>query len=677
MALIDDLPPSEKRRLLFVSRLRFGTESKVPRQKAVDKIIENALFLLGSEGTFTSKQVMGVFRDIGGVPTLRLKEIEEGLNRLVADERVHEHKYTLSRKYSLSSRAINEASASYEESARRFDRVICKLFGDLTPSPGKALLASFFLEFVCEVFSALGAQWVNYLSGKPISELINRERVEEIAEDRATKLGLDAPLKVETLRRCIDFLTDMDPDYVYLKYTLGQSFYIVNLLGVEGGNLLSEEVFSQGKLYLDSSVVIPALLGESRHYLVFQELLKICKRLGITILVARPTIDEVRAVAAQQERLASKLYDEVPEGLAPDVFGDFFQTYHSVKQANPNFTPEGLFAPFNKLAQTLRSELGVEVIDDESFDKLPDLKEFEDVKRVLQGASKHVRKREKFQNALIHDAKLYLYMRSVCASPNDKVWLVTRDSSLPKAWSLLQPHGLAVRCFLLDGLLQSISPFVVDDGELKDLSQVFSQVMVAQLLPQGKIFDIEDFLLLQDLQIDCNELPEEELRAGLLSMKTQVLKGAAYRRENFDEAAYEIRKTFARHDRRLEKLAIDREQLEQKLAEEAANHEAEKKILRDEVDQLQVADLQRSRAARLLMKKAIFYPVLIVSLYVVFKVVAHWGAGQNLLQKIASDWFFFALDIVLVMVAGKFLLFRKERLKDVFSSWGEVKDLLR
>ncbi|HEV2298364.1 MAG TPA: hypothetical protein VGR72_07590 [Candidatus Acidoferrales bacterium] len=677
MTLIDELPASEKRRLLFVSRLRFGIESKIPRQKAVDKIVENALFLLGPEGSFTSRQIMEVFRDIGKVSTLRIREIEDGLRRLTDDGRVREHRYTMPRKYSLSRSAIHEASASYDESARRFDRVIDKLFGDLIVAVGKPVLASLFLEFVCEVFSALGAQWVSYLSGKPIGDLINRERVEEIVHARAAKLKLGASPRTEIQKRCVDFFSHLDPDFDYLKFTLGQSFYIVNLLGVEGGNLLSEEIFSGGKLYLDSSVVIPALLGESRHYLVFQELLKICKRLGITLLVARPTIDEVRGVAAGQERLAANLYDKVPEGLAPQVFGDFFQTYHSLKEADPNTDPATLFAPFQRLAETLRSDLGLEVVDDARFDKFPELKDFEDVKGVLQAASVDVRMRAKFQNALIHDAKLYLFLRSECNSPADKIWLVTRDSSLPKAWSLLQPHGLAVRCFLLDGLLQSISPFVVDDGELKDLSQVFSQVMVAQLVPQGKIFDIEDFLLLQDLEIDCNELPEDELRQGLLSMKAHVLKGAAYRREDFEEAAYEIRKTFARRDRRVEKLAVERDGLERKLTVQEASHQTERQSLQGRINELEAGNVRRARALKLLVKKVLFYSLLVASLYVVFWMVGSWGAGQNVLQKVAAGWIFFPADIVVMSGLGKVLLFRHDKLKDVFSFWSEVKELFK
>lgn len=674
MAKIDDLPIPEKRKLLFLSRLRFGIETKIPRQKAVDRIIENALFILGPEGSFTAKQVMDVFREIGKVPTLRIGEIEDGLKRLIEDRRVIPHHENIPRRYSLSKSAAEDSMASYSESSRRFDRVTDRLFGNLEPSV-RDTSASLFLEFVCEIFSALGAQWVSYINGQPIDTLINRDRVEELAETLAHKRNLSQPLRGEVKRRCIQFLTNSDPDYDYLKFTLGQSFYIVHLLGVEGHNLLSEEIFSGGRLYLDSSVVIPALLGASRHHIVFQELVKICRRLGIELFVTRPTVDEVRAVAAQQEQLAPTLYDEVPERLASRVFGDFFQTYHSIKQEDPTTTPEQLFAPFHQLSDTLRKSLGIAVIDHERFDKFPDQSGFQDVKDVLQAASNETRKRKKFENALIHDAKTYLFLRSECTSPNDKIWFVTRDSSLPKAWSLLQPHGLAIRCFLLDGLLQSISPFVVDDGEIKDLSEVFSQVVAAQLIPQGKIFDIEDFLLLQDLQIDCNELPGHDLEDALLSIKSSVLKGAAYRHENLEEAAYELRRILRGRDKRSERMAAQLNELEQKLDDQRTKHSDEETALRTEIERLKAKHAYRSQTLRMLLKKGAFYAVLIGSIWLLGKIVDRWGSGENFLQKLASDWFLFPVDIALILGLGKVFLFRKQKLREVFSFWHEVKEL--
>jgi len=678
--LLEHLTPAEKRKLLFASRLRFGIESQVPRQMALDRIIENALLLARKDEWFNAHQVMDVFKDIGGLPTLRIHEIEQGLQRLQSDGRARRRQVGLSAEYQLSKSAMNDVEGSYQEGTRRFERVLRSLFGDLEGTANDGTLTSIFLEFTCEVFSALGAQWATYLKGDPLHSLIDLAQVENIASNKVRKYGIESPLAGDITRRCIKFLQQTDPDYDFLKFTLGQSFYIMHLLGVEGKDMLSQDIFSGGKLYLDSSVVIAATLAESRHYKVFHELTKICKRLGVTLLVARPTADEVRAVAAQQEEIAPLLYDNVPEKLSQNVSGDFFETYRSMKSAVPEATTEDLFKPFHTLSSTLSTNFGIAVVDDKQFEEVTKRPEFAAVMDVLQDSSKEVRHRPKFKNALAHDAKVFLFLRSEIKAPGDKVWMVTRDSSLPRAWSRLQPSKLAIRCFLLDGLLQSISPFATDEGEIKDMSEVFSQVVGAQLVPQGKIFEIDDFMLFQELDLDCRQMPVEEIEEGLLAVKQRVLKGAAYRRENLEEAAYELRRVFSRRDERLGTISLERDGLEQKISQMEADHRKEVTDLHSKLRGLE--EKQTSRDAKwrnfvLLTKKALTLLVLIVSYYYVGKAAQRWGEGHNIFQKILTFLPYFAIDTAVMLGAAKLLLFRGKKLTDVFKLWSELKELLK
>jgi hypothetical protein len=701
--MFEQLSQTEKRRVLLASRIRFGVETKVPREKAIDKMIENALSVAREDEWLTAQDILGIFRDIGGIPTLRLLEIDKGLLRLLENERVEAKVQKPFNGFRLSQVASKETEADFVESSRRLERVLKALYGDAMDHHTPASLAPFFLEFVCEIFRSLGTQWASYLGGDPLPSLIDLEEVERVAEAKIQKYGLPSHLQDILKRRSVGFLQQANPDYDYLKFALGQSFYIGQLLGIEGQDFLSEEIFSNGTLYLDSSVVIPALLTASRHHHVFNELCKVCKRLRITMLVTRPTVDEVRGVAADQEKMAEKLYayvyERVPESITAKARGAFFEAYASVRKSGVVPSLPNLFGPFQRLADTLRTNLGIEVVDDEGFEKALESPDFERIKQVLQECSRRVRKREKFANALAHDAKVFLYLRSECRSPESKIWFLTRDASLPVAWRKLQSDGPEMRCFMLDGLLQSISPFVVADEEVKDFSAAFSQVMANQLLPQGKLFDIEDFQLFQELDLDCRELPEEEMEDGLLSVKHYVLKGASYRRENREEAAYELRRFFARRGERVAALRKQLEKLgtkvedaegthaeqirrmtkehEARVAEVQAEHSVKLAEMQSQIDKLQsdTEEREKKRARRSLLGRQVLAVMLVVlSMLGLNLATDRWGQE---FQRVVSLGPIYIAGLLMALVLVKLLLFRTDRLADIFKSWVELKDFLR
>jgi hypothetical protein len=297
--MFDALAPAERRRILLASRIRFTPEVRVPRQRALEKMIENALFVGMSGEWFTTADIFEAFKQIGGLTTLRLTETEECLSHLIAAKRVEGRTIDGQRQYILAATTLHEIGEDFYSASQLFERVLKTLYGDIHSDPSS--LAPFFLEIVCDAFSILGAQWAAYLSGESMHALLELGSLEGLVERKVKK---------------------SDPDFDYLKFSMGQSFYVAKLLGIESTDYLSREIFADGILYLDSSVVIPALLGESRHHYVFQELKKVCARLGIRMCVTRLTVDEVRGVAADQLRIAPTVFDQVPASLTAQVRGE-------------------------------------------------------------------------------------------------------------------------------------------------------------------------------------------------------------------------------------------------------------------------------------------------------------------------------------------------------------------
>lgn len=685
--MFDKLSAAERRQILLASRIRFGVETKVPRERAIERMIENALAVAREDEWFTPSEILDVFREIGGMPTLRLNEIGTGLARLLKSDRVEAKIQKPQNAFRLTKLASDEVQADFTESSRRLERILRSLYRGVLDHYPLDNLARFFLEFACEVFRLLGSQWVSYLKGDNFRSLVDLSDVERIADEKIRKYDFNPQLRKDIRRRSIEFFQNLDPDSNQLRFALAQSFYIGQLLGVEGRDLLSEEIFADGTLYLDSSVVIPALLPSSRHHAVFKELCGVCKRLRIRLLVARPTIDEVRKVAADQERLAGTLYEKVPQNIAASVKGDFFHFYLIAKQVDPESSTESLFAPFHRLSETLRETFGIETVDDVQFEEFEWSVEFNGVAEAIQKSSVSVRKREKFRAALSHDSKIFMFLRSQCSSPEEKVSFLTCDSSLPSAWAQLQSEDFRTRCFTLDGLLQSISPFVTTESEASDFSEVFSQVIAAQLLPQGKLFDIEDFMLFEDLDLDCRELPEAEVRDALLAVKEHVLKGAAYRHESLEEAAYELRRFFAQTDKRIAGLIKERERLQSELEErerrmqrEQLEHSKQIGEAREEISELLRKEGERGRrrsSLRMLAKQAIALVVITIVLLGVTVAADKWGEGRNLFQRAESSWHLYCGALFATVLIMKVSLFRKQPLRDVFAAWAELRDLVR
>lgn len=658
-------------------------------------MIETALYVAPQGQWLTANEVMRTFEDVAGRQTLQVQTVVQGLTRLVENgraevRRVPQYAYRLSRS------AMEDLAREFQDSSERFDRVLHRLYDGAIGEHQVRALAPFFLELMCEFFSHLGTQWAKYLAGENFHAPLAFEVIERIIPKKLEKFGIKESCHGDLTRRTLSFFQRRDPDFDYLKFSLGQSFYVARLLGMEGKDYLSKEIFADKTLYLDSSVVIPALLGSSRHYEVFRDLQRVCKTLHITLCVARPTVDEVRNVAAAQEQMAPTLYDQVPASLSAKVRGDFFQTYRALKTVKADATPEEVFRPFRNLPETIQSVLGAEIIDDENFVKIPYSRNFASLREVFQEASQAVRHTPKTNNALSHDGVVFSFLSSIAENAPDQTWIVTRDVSLPTAWRKLQPAGIRIRAFLLDGLLQCISPFIVEEN-VKSFSELFSDAITAQLLPQSRIFDIDDFLLFQDIEVDCSQLTDEEVQEGLLQVKKHVLHGASYRHKDLAAAAYELRRFFTKRTERYESLTAEKQRLEgligsmkRAMAEDNQRHSAEIEDLKakhasdlnnlqerlSQVEQREIDSVSKKRVRLTLAKKVISVVGLVGIDWGIGRLALRYGGGENAWMRIASFSPFFLVSLGLWLVLVKKVLFRTESLRQVFSSWAEIKDLM-
>lgn len=114
--------------------------------------------------------------------------------------------------------------------------------------------------------------------------------------------------------------------------------------------------------------------------------------------------------------------------------------------------------------------------------------------------------RPKGDNVARHDALLLKWVSTERGSSGKRVWLLTRDRTLPKISTGSGPVAVT-----LDTLLQWIAPIARDDGGTEGFEELFADAIRYQLLPQDNFLEPRDFCLLLDLGLTCDTLPPEDL----------------------------------------------------------------------------------------------------------------------------------------------------------------------
>src|SRR5262245_22624537 len=124
--MLTTLSLEDKKGILFATRLRFGSEMKVPRERAIDLMVEKALYFADEVHPFTPTHIAEVFRDIWRVPAIRHQKIRDSLIRLSKTGRA----MAIAGGHIPSDSLAGEISAELNVAARSLDEVVSRLFAD-------------------------------------------------------------------------------------------------------------------------------------------------------------------------------------------------------------------------------------------------------------------------------------------------------------------------------------------------------------------------------------------------------------------------------------------------------------------------------------------------------------------------------------------------------------------
>ena len=629
----------EQRQILYAALLRYSPETGSLRERALDRFVLAALLGSSRSEPMTIEVVQQLTVLVPNSPGLRTDVIDDILARLTRSNRVDLVETSTGDRYFLTDLGRQHTDEAAESAAHLFrpvlDRMLRDTAGVFSPDVGEVVCRT----FISECFARFGHQIAKAVTGDLEDDGSFGGADINGAFDAAIQ---DISLSEEAIRtlraRCNRFLRSMEPDDKDLRFRLAQSYYVVQLLELspQDFNPLADDAFSGAVFFLDTNVVFDAVMSEdsSRR---FRELVRASGSLGIELQVTVATLDEAISVASLRVEAIEKIVDTLPEEFLARTNDDFILAFRAARAVQPNITPTEFLAPFEQLPSLLR-DLGI-AIDDRHADEIAGAKDLAQECQIVSHAAEKHRGWPKNSAVSLHDVCHFFLVREQ-RQAGKKAWFLTRDHTLSHAAVQLAPGELPF-CFPLVAFLQSVSPFLETPAARHSLVDVFSAVLDGEVadLSGSHLFDITELRLISELHTDVLSLPKEELVPAFDYVKSNLLKGRPYRREDHTEVALELKKflTSSARDKQEALLAELEEQkcLVASSQDKLTNAEKEAGRMRNRIDRLnqQVADANEREASRVRNHKLLSSGLALIG--VVLASVC-WWFDLGLIRSIAN-----------------------------------------
>lgn len=637
-----------KRHLLLSVRMRFLPEVQPIRETAIDRIVERIL-VTAPEGTcYSVQEVQRLFSDNAGFHII-YSDIDHSLQRLAEKGRAESTPEVLAggkvkvkgkkkKFYKLSTDTRKQLEELERESTRHFDSVVQRLFKNSKVKPSAYSIP--FLKFLSLVFSRLAEEYIQMLKGDVSSDDLISSPIFSSAlnaiknEHRSLDLSLFESA-------AISFFRDNDPEYAAIKWNMSQNYYILRIIGVDKEfSLLSKEIFENVVFYLDTNVVISALAPEEAYHAGFVAFSAACEKLGAKIRVCKITLDELDRVIMSNRDMLQSVIDQIPDETAVKVHSDFFEAYYDRKKSGQEFDLDEVFANFVSAKDKLRELFEIEIEDDIWFEEAKNNAGVSDFANVVAARYASMRPRRKGDLVAAHDSMCLLWVEeSRQRNGTNNIWFATRDYTLPYCvppdcdWK-----SLAIG---LDALLQWLSPIMVGDGEEKDIALAYSAMISSRILPQERIFNMEDFLIFHELGMSCKELPAEDVEGCIRYIKTNAPLLNPTDPADREKLAHALATYFVDPSR---KYKQNLQRYEATVLEMTGDLKKEKK--------------QSLRKGAWLRVSHIV--ILFLSLEIIAVLIAsNYGAGANIFQRIINSWPFLAAVVPICGVIGCFYIGRE------------------
>lgn len=466
-----------------------------------------------------------------------------------------------------------EDSESEELLSSVFDRL-------LSDCPGsRQAWEEAFLLCICRVFSQLGREYAAVLAmrkepGDVVTEPYLMRLAQRVARDFDEIESTDL---FAVVRR---FFEERTPANERLIWYLAQGHFALRELrmGFAGG-AVRPRLLAGRAFFLDTNVLFQIAIEGMPRYESMRLFLDACRDAGASVVIGQPTLEEFTASLQRQVGQARAILPKLPPSLATELSDPVYYAYEAASQRT-NASLDEVLHQFENPRRVVRSVDGVRIQDDPWFDAVEQTREFARAVEEIRRVSGELRANPKSMRLARHDAKMLLFVRRENGEGREAIF-VSLDSILPRCE--IADKGSSPLVAPLDALLQWVCPSLGDVADEQTLAQVFAAALAARLFPWEEHLHLDHFAVLDDLGLDCFDLPEDDLRSCVRHLET-ILPATdpttdAGKLTLMGELQRYLATPGKRYTRELSKERAKREDAEGKLAK-VSSHKRENSLLR-------------------------------------------------------------------------------------------------
>jgi hypothetical protein len=639
--------------------MRFSPQIQPVKEAATDRIIEQILFVTPSEKGLSVEEIREIFSSESGGYAISSSDVGNTCKRLVGKQRIVPQQEGKLELYRLSEKASHELGETQHRTEISFNSIVDRLFKNA--KEGASAFRAPFLKVLCIIFSQLAEEYVRVIKGDiKGDEFLSFPFVSSTLKEVKKEFdSIDGSLFESA---ALSFFRDSDPEYDAIKWNMAQNYYIAKALGLDpSGVILSKEVFGEAVFYLDTNVIVSALEPKHKHHKGFLAFNRACKQLGITLKVCQISLDELQNWLVHQRQLMEKVIDQIPDETSSQVSSIFYEIYSEKKRTGEAVSVDEFFTSFDSPMEHLKGLFEVELVDDTWFDEAKSKPETIKFAETLRLKYITMRRRPKTRGAALRDALSLLWLQKLREENGGNFWLVTMDTSLPASPPPNASSGsLAIT---LDATLQWISTIAVREDALADFSAMFAEMLKYRLLPQDRIFDLEDFLIFHEMHMSCKELPAEDVESCIRYIKVNAPMLDPSDPADREKLAYEVSKFFAAPGRKY-KQEIARLETEKEKAAQQYKKDLEERDRKIEALGTEFREYEEKTAKKSLRSSAQFRVLITAIVFLVLEglvvaLASQYGEGSNLFQRVSNSWHFLVLGFVVSVVVGWFVLGKK------------------
>lgn len=503
------------RNILTSTLFQYDTKFQTFKHVALDRIVERIIYTSQNEYVDVQEIQSSYQKDIGY--TLPNRIFDESVKRLLDNGRIEPIHESVD-EFKLSDKVRKELDSIQSNFDRNLQRIIDKLFSN-SPEERKKLVEPFWFT-MSYIFSNLGKYSAKLIEGKLDKDTLLKPVLVRCCEKIKKKFKIDHNYFEK--RIYYFFEETKEVSFNNFKWSIAQNYFIANSLGInQESETLTTDIFDDSVLYLDTNILLTLASKNSPYYNNAISFINAAKKINLKFCVADITLKEYfRWVNSEKQRILDTK-KQIPENtkakVGSVVYRDLVARIN--EPSEKEVTLDEIIKEYLEIKEIISGLIPddkMEYVDDTWFIDIEEKDIFEKTKEIVKDKYKLAGVRtKKGEYAAIHDAKLLLWIDSEKSKTGKNIWFITADASLP----LITINGAEKSdSILLEVILQWMVP-LTKQNELQEYQETFSEILKNKLLPRDVLFEVNEFVIFEELHMECAELPSEDVEECIIYLR--------------------------------------------------------------------------------------------------------------------------------------------------------------